>query len=120
MANQQKAVICIETGKVYYSIAEASRDTGASMTCICTCCSNPSRTAKGYHWQYFTDMNGKPIVTKWSTGAVMCVETGKVYTSVTEASKLTGINACCISRCCRGLQKKSGGYHWKKLAESED
>ena len=44
---------------------------------------------------------------------VMCVETGIVYTSAHEASRQTGISRRCISYCCRGQQKTTGGYRWK-------
>ncbi|WP_416382011.1 hypothetical protein [Maribacter sp. BPC-D8] len=35
------------------------------------------------------------------------------YLSIVEASKITGISKTCISRCCRGERKQSGGYLWK-------
>jgi hypothetical protein len=35
------------------------------------------------------------------------------YLSLSEASKLTGISASCISYCCSGKTKTSGGYIWK-------
>lgn len=37
----------------------------------------------------------------------------KSYSSVTEASKLTGISKTCISRCCRGERENSKGFIWK-------
>jgi hypothetical protein len=35
------------------------------------------------------------------------------YPSLTEASKVTGISVGCISYCCSGKTKTSGGYIWK-------
>ena len=35
------------------------------------------------------------------------------YLSLSEASKLTGISVSCISYCCSGKTKTSGGYIWK-------
>ena len=37
----------------------------------------------------------------------------KVYTSLSEASKETGINISNICRCCKGRTKKAGGYRWE-------
>ena len=48
---------------------------------------------------------------------VRCVETEKVYKSVTEASKNISINRSCIIRCCNGKQKTAGGYHFKYVKE---
>ena len=46
---------------------------------------------------------------------VLCVETGVVYNSASEAIKLTKISS--IDTCCRGKCKTAGGYHWKYVEE---
>ena len=45
-----KSVICIETGIVYESVAEATRQTG--ITHITDVCKGKRKIAGGYHWQY--------------------------------------------------------------------
>ena len=45
--------------------------------------------------------------------AVMCIETGKIYYSIGDASRKTGINENGISRCANGMYENSGGLHWK-------
>jgi hypothetical protein len=47
-----KKCLCIETGKEYYSIREAERQTGILNTNISSCCKNKAKTAGGYHWKY--------------------------------------------------------------------
>lgn len=42
---------------------------------------------------------------------VLCVETGKIYESITNAYRQTGVNN--ISACCKGRIRVAGGYHWK-------
>ena len=44
-----------------------------------------------------------------------CVETGEVYNCIKEASIKTGITEGNISRCCKGIRKTAGGYHWKYI-----
>lgn len=44
---------------------------------------------------------------------VRCVETGKEYVSVREASRKTGICGMCISYCLNGKQNHAGGYRWE-------
>ena len=50
-----KPVICIETGMVYKSGAEAHRKTGIHSGTIYNCCKKIGfyKTAGGYHWEYF-------------------------------------------------------------------
>ena len=43
---------------------------------------------------------------------VMCVETGVIYESITDASRCTGANAASISNCIGGRRNTAGGYHW--------
>ena len=54
---------------------------------------------------------------KWCDKAVQQLDDhGNViaeFTSATEASRQTGIQQSCISRCCNRLQKVAGGYHWQ-------
>lgn len=47
-----KAVICLETGVVYYSAAEAARQTGLERTKISACCRGDRRSTKGTHWAF--------------------------------------------------------------------
>lgn len=55
--------------------------------------------------------NYKISVSKYKK--VKCIETGVVYESIIAAAQHTGVNKQCISNCCRGVQYKAGGLHWK-------
>lgn len=52
-----------------------------------------------------------------TTKAVICVETGTLYSSVTEAAKSIGIAKSNITAVCRHRREKAGGYHWKYVEE---
>jgi hypothetical protein len=43
---------------------------------------------------------------------VLCIETGKIYSSASEAYRQTGIHNVCISLACRGTYKTAGKLHW--------
>lgn len=45
--------------------------------------------------------------------AVICVETGTLYSSVAEAAKYVGVASPTISNVLHSRRKTSGGYHWK-------
>ena len=49
---QRKKVLCVETGVIYESIKEASRQTGIDNSGISKVCRGVRKTAGGYHWQY--------------------------------------------------------------------
>lgn len=50
---------------------------------------------------------------------VICVETGNVYSSLTEAALSNDLQISHISQCINGKRKTCGGYHWKTLSPSE-
>lgn len=52
--------------------------------------------------------------------AVICVETGTLYSSGMEAEKSTGVNRKSISNVLRGINKTAGGYHWKYAEDMEE
>lgn len=43
---------------------------------------------------------------------VLCIETGITYDSSYAASKELGIDNSTISKCCKGINKMAGGFHW--------
>ena len=43
---------CIETGRVYKSATEASKNISIDRSCIIRCCNGKQKTAGGYHWEY--------------------------------------------------------------------
>lgn len=45
---------------------------------------------------------------------VICVETGKVFDTIIDASNYYNISRHHIGKCCLGKQKTCGGYHWKR------
>jgi hypothetical protein len=44
--------------------------------------------------------------------SVLCIDTGIIYPSISEAQRQTGFSEKGISLCCRKLQDKCGGFHW--------
>lgn len=46
-------IICIETGEVYESQAEAARETGIGRYNISNCITGKQKTAGGYHWEEY-------------------------------------------------------------------
>lgn len=49
---------------------------------------------------------------------VECVETGKTFISLREASKFYKLSHKYIGDCLKGKRKTVGGYHWRKVGDS--
>lgn len=47
-----KAIVCIETGRVFLSQIEAGKTLTVSHRHISDCCKNQRHTCGGYHWRY--------------------------------------------------------------------
>ena len=52
-----RKIICLETNKKYNSIKDASLDVNVTSTAICACCKGKSKTAGGFHWRYFEELD---------------------------------------------------------------
>lgn len=114
-------MVCVETGKRYESIKAASAEygdrQGSARTGIGRCCKNPYRTFDGKHWCYPDDLesridNAEEYTVPRKT-AIRCLETGKMYESIADASRDTGINHNSIRAVARGDRNKAGGYTWE-------
>lgn len=53
--NKQTPVICIETGEIFKSQSEASKQKNISQGNIGSCLKGKRKIAGGYHWQYYED-----------------------------------------------------------------
>lgn len=64
--------------------------------------------------------NAKEMANRYSTQMakrIRCIETGKIYDSIQQASRETGLNDGNIIKCCKGKAKTCGGYHWEYVEE---
>ena len=44
---------------------------------------------------------------------ILCIETGKIFSSITEAANSINLSKASISSVINGRNKTAGGYHWK-------
>lgn len=50
---------------------------------------------------------------------VVCIETQAVFASQGEAGRMMNCDSSTINKCCRGVKKTAGGYHWRYATEEE-
>lgn len=76
-----------------------------------------SRSGEGNHFfgKHHTEEAIAANVAAHGGHAVLCVDTGKVYTSLGEAERCTGVNRFQISGCCNHKPSciTAGGYRWE-------
>ena len=75
------------------------------------------KDSKGHSWkqtiEHRSNGHGCPICNGTAKKRVVNLDTGVVYESLEDAAKSCGLlQGDTISLCCKGKQKKAGGYHW--------
>ncbi len=99
----------------FNSIKEASL-TGFNENNIQDCCVGRSKSHKGYLWRYSEDDPPKKYSNKTIKKIIQYsinMEFIKEWDSIVSASKSLGIRSNCITTCCKGKYKSSGGFIWK-------
>ncbi len=104
-------VLCVETGKTYISLREASRDTGVNRSSIASCCKGKRESAKGYHFEYINKDNNNTR-TNGQKRKVICLDTNKIYDSLTEAAKELGVDKNRIWSSCQSDIKTARGLNF--------
>jgi len=99
----------------YACLEDAANSVDASRTCISSASAGPNKTCKGFLWSYSPtapmgkkDERRKGVV-QMDLNHIIVSE----YTSVAEASRVSGLSKTCIARCCRQERAQSGGFIWK-------
>ena len=60
-----------------------------------------------------SSLKGQFINRKDESRPVLCVETGKIFQSISDACRQTGTCVNNISSVCKGKRKTAGGFHWQ-------
>ena len=111
-----KAVICVDTKKIYSSM-KSVKDDGYCVSQVCECCNGNAKTAGGHNWCYYDEYDPNTYVMNVSNGSgtpkkVRCIETGKIYNKQAYV-KDDGFNPSLVSKVCKGLRTHHKGYHFE-------
>lgn len=123
--NHKQAVVCVETGRVFDSETDAANSVGVSQAAISACCYGTIITCAGKHWAFASNYGPdwtprKPLKTgPKDTKEVVCVETGEIFSSISDAAKKIGISRSCISRACKENHRTAKNYHFIYRKELE-
>lgn len=115
--NAPRPVICLDDLMIYPSATEAAQAIGASQGNLSMTCQGKRSKCKGKRYAYLDDYeNGtvpKFMPSRGCKRYVRCIDTGEVFSSITEAAKAIGAQGSKITTVCRGKRKTTGGYHWE-------
>lgn len=124
--HQKKAVICVNTGIIYPSGAEAARATGIDARIISVICNKKFKNHTGLIFEFVdTDerekvqievdkRNNKKNLRK---KPVRCIDNGIIYESLAAATRATGIDIRDISRNCTGICTHIREFHFEFVDE---
>lgn len=124
---QHPLFVCYETGKEYTSFTVAEKETGAVAAVISSCLSDETRskTSGGYHWCWKEELLNGWCPNKQSiknAKKVYCVQTRRVYDSITIAKKETGcsnISGCCRNHLHQSRDKNGTLLNWCFLEDKD-
>lgn len=105
-------VVCVETGEVYGSCHEFCLKLGLNRRNTQKILSKGLFIYNNKHYKIIRKADRHQVYRK-----VKCIETGKVYSTVKQASEETGISPASISRNILGKVKSAGGFHWERMID---
>ena len=102
----------------FEDLERASKALNLNRKSISNACLGYTKSYKGFIWSYSKVFDSdykiderKKSVSQFSLNEKFIEN----FKSASEASRITGISKTCITRCCRGERKYTGGFVWKYL-----
>ena len=131
-----KPVICVNTQKIYPSIVEAANATGINKSGIAKACNKIHHSAGTdsnnipLQWEFYEEgkeyLFTNPKLQNKNLSKIICLTTGEIFDSISDASKKYGINHSCICGCFNGKQKTAGQLEdgtrlcWARYEENKE
>lgn len=111
----RKMIVCDTDNKVFESVQECSEYYNIDRHSLRSVCNRKRATAKGKRFSWYGDKSPyfEDTRTIYQPKKVRCIENGKTYKSIREASQELGLVEQHISACLHGRQKSTGGLHFE-------
>ncbi len=98
----------------FQDLESAANAVNAYSSSISHSCLGDTKTCKGFYWSYSSTFQEvydyrKKSVNQFDLESNLL----NTYESISEASKVSGVNKSSIAKCCRGERKKAGDFIWK-------
>ena len=114
ITGKQRAVVCLETNKVYDSILECCKELDLLPGMVGAVCSGRKGSHKNLHFAYIDNgiIQSKRLKKCKEPKKVMCYETGVVYKDCLQASKDLGLSRNAVSEVAYGRTPTCNGMHF--------
>lgn len=102
---KQKQIVCTCTGEIFDSMSQASKFYNINVGSISNVCLGKSKTCRGMVFSFLKDWDGmliSKIKPKNKPKKIMCINDGKTFDSIAQASKFYNISQSKISLVCNG------------------
>ncbi len=116
---------CIETDKIYNTVAEAAREMDISLNVLYGVLNGKYETCGGYHFEVVDGIEPKEITIQHkavvrgkgksyngNTNAVLCISTGDILTSTRDAANYADVTPGFMSNVCRGNSASAKGKRY--------
>lgn len=107
IGKRYKPIICIETKEIFLTLSEAQEKTGIHVHSITNNCNGKTKyasTKSGLKMRFKRIDKNEAFARR----PVICLNTGEVFLTPTEAGEKYHCKASNISDCCKGVRKSAG------------
>lgn len=130
-----RAIICVEDDKLFYSIAEAANYYDTNRKNIENMLCGRIKSVNGHlHFRYATEeaipavkknitvqkeaiITGNGKRTNGNCNAVLCIDTGEIFSSGVDAAEKFGVTQASMSRACRNKGSRTNGKRFCYLKD---
>ncbi len=133
-------ILLVTTGQIFYGILEASRATNVHQSAIRAVCNGINDKANGLIFEYINEklkekakknrikrkkkrdklaIKNAKLMSKTMSKPVLCVELNRLFKSITEATKLTGIGEGAINRSLKSKTPCRAGMTFIRIQKGE-
>jgi hypothetical protein len=121
-------VLCVETGIVYDSCTDAGNAVGVSPSTIKKAAGGYVHSSANFHWDFVDlERKAKADLLRAELGKkedsvrtrVICLESGVIYRSVTDAARDHHVSPTSIMNAAKGRTRSSAGMHWEYVDQEQ-
>lgn len=116
--NEYKKIVCLNDGKIFETMKDASRFYKVHVGSISKICNKKCKSIKGYSFCFLRDWDGKlskKIVPVNKKKKVLCKNDSKTYSSISEAACFYKIKPSHVSLICNGHRASAKGIQFEFL-----
>lgn len=132
-----RAVVCTDDNKMFYSITEAANYYGIKKHGIYNILIGKQTTTGGLNFRYATEeeiptikknitvqreafITGEGRRTNGNCNAVLCIDTGEIFSSGTDAAEKFGTTPANMSRACRNKGSRTAGHRFCYIKDIDE